>query len=254
MIRVKEMKAGYGNRTVVELEELSFLEGSVTCILGKNGCGKSTFLRALAGILRYQGSVEADGRELLDIPSEERARLIGYLPQKIVQADMTVSMLVAHGRFPWKSFPRRLNEEDWNRIRAAMDRAGIRPLAEKNLKEISGGELKLSYVAMLLAQDTKVLLLDEPEAHLDQEHQELLYTILLELAAEGRTVIVVSHDLLKSMNYGNRVCVFRGGRAVLYGPPEEVVKNGDALQEALGVTIVPAVQEGSRYRYIFGRS
>lgn len=253
MIQIKELKTGYGNGTVVELDGILFRDGTVTCILGKNGCGKSTFLRTLAGTLRYQGSVEADGTELREIAPERRARLIGYLPQRIAQADMTVSMLVAHGRFPWKKFPRTLNGEDRDRIGSALERVGILPLAEKNLKEISGGELKLSYLAMLLAQDTGILLLDEPEAHLDQEHQELLYGILLDLAAEGKTVIVVSHDFLKSMHYGDQICVFWGGRAVLCGSPEEIAGKREVLGQALGVSVIPAKQENSRYRYIFGK-
>lgn len=253
MIRIERLSVSYDKKRVLDLNEMVFPDGTVTSVLGKNGSGKSTFLRTVAGVLPYGGRVEVEGRELCTIPFSKKARVIGYLPQSLAQPDMTVSMLVAHGRFPWKSFPRKLNEQDLSLIKDAMGKVGVLPLAEKNLKEISGGELKLSYLAMLLAQGTDALLLDEPDAHLDMEHQQLLFEILKDIAASGKTVILTSHDLVKSMNYSDRIYVFQNGGVALAGTPTEVAEKKEELSSIMGASVVESKQSESLYRYIYGR-
>ncbi|MDY6324582.1 MAG: ABC transporter ATP-binding protein [Catonella sp.] len=253
MIHLDNLKVSYGERLILSIDKKDFTEGSVTAILGKNGCGKTTFLKAIAGNLAYRGKIEVDGKELSEIPFAKKARIIGYLPQAVVRADMTVSMLVAHGRFPWKNFPRKLDDKDLQIINDAMNTVGISSLAEKNLKEISGGELKLSYLAMLLAQDTKVLLLDEPEASLDVCHQEKLYDVLKNLAGQGRIVLHTSHDVVKSVNYSDRICVIDKGSIALDGAPDIIAKEKVRLYDAMGVAVTGAKQDDSLYKYIYGK-
>lgn len=251
MIGVKGVRVAYDNRAILKLGEMSFKAGSISTILGKNGSGKSTFLRTMAGLLHYNGTIEIYGDELRNIPFMEKAKIAGYIPQSPLQADMTVRLLIAHGRFPWKHFPRRLNDDDASIIDAAIERVGIGHIAHKNLKEISGGELKLSYLAMLLAQKTKVLLLDEADAHLDMEHQELLYKILREEAAAGKIVIMTTHDLVKSLNFSDMIHVLCNGENILDGTPPEIANRGDKLLSVMGVSVIESAQKDSLYRYIY---
>lgn len=251
MIRLENLLVSYNQGEALRIEKMEFSSGSFTTVLGKNGSGKSTFLRTLAGILSYEGRIEIAGDELSGLKFSDKAKIAGYLPQRLVPADMTVSMLVAHGRFPWKSFPRKLSKRDIIIIRDAMEQVGILPLKDKNLKEISGGELKLSYLAMLIAQDTKVLLLDEPDAHLDIEHQRLLYQILREIASSGRTVIQTSHDLVKSMNYSDYIYILKKGKKVLEGTPSEISDKKEELNEVMSTCVIETDQKESLYKYIY---
>ncbi|MBR1796518.1 MAG: ABC transporter ATP-binding protein [Clostridiales bacterium] len=221
MITVDNLKVSYEDKNVLELGSFTFPEGKITGVIGRNGSGKSTFLKAIAGVLPYKGSLKVGKDEITSVPSELRARRISYLPQRVVSADMTVKMLVRHGRYPWKSFPRRLNSDDKRIVDDAIARVGINGLSSKNLKSISGGELKLSYLAMILAQQTDIILLDEPEAHLDTEHRQLLYNTLSSLRDEGKTVVFTSHNLTESMPVFDKVLILDRGKDVFFGDPEE---------------------------------
>ena len=251
MINVSELRICYDDREVLSVGDAAFYTGTITTILGKNGSGKSTFLRALSGIQSSEGRIECDGRDIKEMAAPLRARLIGYLPQNVARADMTVSMLVAHGRFPWKSFPRRLNDKDKKIMSNAIESVGITHIASKNLREISGGELKLAYLAMLLSQDTDVLLLDEPDAHLDISHQSKMYDILKDAASEGKTVILTSHDLIKTMNHSDMIYVLSSGKKYLEGTPDQIATESEKLKRALEASVVEAENDRSMYKYIY---
>ena len=266
MICLENVRAGYGSRTVFAVSGLSLpadgtagnsdsgsSQGRMISILGRNGSGKSTFLRILAGILPYEGSILFDGRELRSIRPQERARRVSFLPQRTAIPDMTVSMLAAHGRFPWKKSPRKLTEEDRILIRDAMERTGILPLQKKNLRQISGGECRLAYLAMVLAQNTRTILLDEPAAFLDPDHQIRLYGILQDLAREGYLIILSSHDIPGSMTFGDTVCVLERGRVALSGSPRDICVQKELLRRALGVTVTSSLQENTLYKYALER-
>ncbi len=237
-----------GTETVNDIPE--FEPASITSILGRNGAGKSTELKKMIGILPNNKDIVIDEINVSSLSEKERARFIAYLPQNQKAADMTVKTLVSHGRFPFKSFPRKLNEEDRRLIDSAIETVGIGHLENRKVKEISGGEMKLAYLAMVLAQNTSVLLLDEPEANLDFEHQATFYGILRRLSDDGKTVILTSHDLLKSLNYSDRIFVMEKGKTVLSGTPDEIAARNDDLLKYTGTGVVLSENRDSLYKYI----
>ena len=187
MVKLKGISAGYGEKTVLRNISMDFPPGTVTAILGPNGCGKSTLLKTAAGLLPVTaGEITMD---------EPHARRIAYLPQSRSVPEMTAGRLVLHGRFPWLTWPRRYRAEDEAEARAAMERLGVAELSDTPLAELSGGTRQKCYLAMALAQGADTLLLDEPTSFLDIGHQLQLMALCRELAAEGKALAVVLHDL-----------------------------------------------------------
>ena len=218
MTELQNVTAGYGEKTVLQDISLAFPPGTVTAVLGPNGCGKSTLLKAAAGLLPIGA-----GRVLCPGP---RARSIAYLPQSRTLPEMTAGQLVLHGRFPWLRWPRRYRPEDLAAARAAMDRLGIADLAERPLAELSGGTRQKCYLAMALAQGADTLLLDEPTSFLDIGCQLDLMTLCRELAAQGKAVAVVLHDLPLALGHGDRVAVLENGHLLALDAPEESWSSG----------------------------
>ena len=229
MTELQNVTAGYGEKTVLHDISLAFPPGTVTAVLGPNGCGKSTLLKAAAGLLPIGA-----GRVLCPGP---RARSIAYLPQSRTLPEMTAGQLVLHGRFPWLRWPRRYRPEDLAAARAAMDRLGIADLAERPLSELSGGTRQKVYLAMALAQEAKTLLLDEPTSFLDVGCQLEFLALCRSLAAEGRAVVLVLHDLGLALSHADRVAVLDAGRLGALGTPEEVHRSG-ILDRTFGVEVL----------------
>lgn len=228
MLKIEHLSAGYGEKTVLKDVSLEFLPGTVTAVTGPNGCGKSTLLKAAAGLLAASaGAVLAP---------EPRARHIAYLPQFRPLPDMTAGQLVLHGRFPWLDWPRRYGPADRAAAAGAMERLGIDEFAERPLGELSGGTRQRCYLAMALAQGAEVLLLDEPTAFLDAAHQFQLLELCRALAAEGRAVVLVLHDLPMALTWADRVAVLEEGVLRALGTPEEIYASG-ILDRVFGVRI-----------------
>ena len=228
MLNLQHLSAGYGEKTILHDISLNFPAGTVTAILGPNGCGKSTLLRAAAGLLPLSaGTADVDG---------PRARAIAYLPQSRPVPNMTAQQLVLHGRFPWLSWPRRYRESDIAIARAAMDRLGIGEFADRPLGELSGGTRQKCFLAMALAQEAPTLLLDEPTSFLDVGHQLKLMALCRCLAAEGKAVALVLHDLPLALQWADRVAVMDQGRMLALGTPEEIWSSG-VLDRVFGVKV-----------------
>ena len=228
MLNLQHISAGYGEKTILHDISLDFPAGTVTAILGPNGCGKSTLLRAAAGLLPVSaGTAAVDGPV---------ARAIAYLPQSRPVPDMTAQQLVLHGRFPWLSWPRRYRERDFAIAKAAMDRLGIGEFAQRPLGELSGGTRQKCFLAMALAQEAPTLLLDEPTSFLDVGHQLKLMELCRELAAEGKAVALVLHDLPLALQWADRVAVMDQGRILAMGTPEEIWASG-ILDRVFGVEV-----------------
>ena len=236
MLEIKNLSAGYPGTPVLQDISLTLPEGAVTVIVGPNGCGKSTLLKALTGILPASGSVTLDGRELLSLSGRERARKVAFLPQNRQVPEITVKNLVLHGRFPYLSYPRRYRQEDLRIAEAAMEKMGVKELAERSLTTLSGGQRQKVYIAMALAQDTPVVLLDEPNAFLDIAHQLQLMEQAKALAGEGKTVVLVLHDLPLALQWADRVAVMDQGRMLALGTPEEIWSSG-ILDRVFGVEV-----------------
>lgn len=244
MLQAEHLWAGYGRRVVV-VEDFScaFRPGEVTVLLGRNGCGKSTLLRALGGLLpALKGRVFLDGQDMAAYRPARRAQLLATLPQGRDVPDITARRLVLHGRFPYLAYPRRYGSAEQALAEAALARVGIPELADRPLKRLSGGQRQKVYLAMLLCQDSPVMLLDEPTTYLDIGCQLETWQLCRDLAAQGRTVVAVSHDIGQSLRYGHRVLLVEQGRLRMDAGPQEAAASGE-LERVFGVRIRPVDED-----------
>lgn len=237
MLEIEALCAGYPGKTVLEDVSISIPSGQVTVILGPNGCGKSTLLKAMCGIGSVSGgAVTLDGASLLPLPRKLMAQKIAFLAQNRQIPDITVRRLVLHGRFPYLSYPRRYRAQDHAVTKAAMERMGIWDLADTPLSQLSGGQRQKAYIAMALAQDTPVIVLDEPTTYLDVKHQLQLMRLAKDLSGQGKTVVMVIHDLSHALQVADRVVLMDRGRVIAQGTPEEVFLSGK-LDGVFGVEL-----------------
>lgn len=222
-------------RPVLAGLDLELAPGELLLLAGRNGAGKTTLLRAAAGLLRPDaGQVLLGGRPLAGFTRRELGRRIAFVPQETgVPFPFTAGQLVLLGRTPHLGLLAFEAKADVAAAEAALARLGLEALADRSVLELSGGERQLVQLARALAQQTELLLLDEPTAHLDLAHRALVLGCLRELAAEGRAVLVVSHDLAAS-HYANRVAFLVAGRITAVGAPAEVIRP-DLLRSAFGV-------------------
>ncbi|MFT4262290.1 MAG: ABC transporter ATP-binding protein [Nocardioides sp.] len=216
---------GYRGEPVGEDVGLDVAEGSFTAIIGPNACGKSTLLRTLSRLMKpIAGHVLLDGREINDLPSRQVARRLGLLPQTALAPDgITVEDLVARGRHPHQSAWRQWSRADERAVAEAMAVTGVADLADRLVDELSGGQRQRAWVAMVLAQETPLMLLDEPTTFLDIAHQIELLELFARLNRDGRTIVAVLHDLNHAARYASQVIAMRDGRIVADGPPREVI-------------------------------
>ena len=250
MIALRNLRAGYPGRAVLERVDLDFRPGEVLAILGPNGCGKSTLLRTANGLLaRSGGEVLVDGVPLERLSAKEIAQKIAYLPQSRPTPNITAGRMVLHGRFPYLSYPRRYRREDHEMVRRALEWVGAADLARRPLPELSGGQRQKVYLALALAQDTQTILMDEPTTYLDVGCQLEVMALARRLAEEGRAVVMVLHDLTLALRYAHRAALLSGGRLAGTGAPEELFESR-ALEQAMGVSLgrVETV-DGWRYFY-----
>ena len=237
MVEICHLYAGYGNGDVLEDLNLRFPKGRITVILGPNGCGKSTLLKALIGLTpKVRGQIRMEGLDLSTLDTRQVAQKIAYLPQNSRVPDMTVRQLVLHGRFPYLSYPRRYRDQDRQAAEQAMEILGIRELADRPLAQLSGGTRQKCRIAMALAQDAPVILMDEPLSFLDISHQLSLLRLARELADSGRTPVLVLHDLSLALGWADQVILLAEGRIVQTGTPAEILESG-ALEQVFGVKV-----------------
>ncbi|PRX45478.1 iron complex transport system ATP-binding protein [Prauserella shujinwangii] len=229
-LRAEGVRLGYGERVVVDDLDLDVLDGSVTVIIGPNGCGKSTLLRALGRLLRPKaGAVLLDGKRIDRLPTREVARVVGLLPQAPSAPEgLTVADLVSRGRHPHQSWYRQWSGGDEEAVRSALAMTGMDVHAGRVVDELSGGQRQRAWISMTLAQDTSMLLLDEPITYLDLAHQVDVLDLVRRLHTErGTTVVMVLHDLNLAARYADTLVAMRDGRVVARGAP------GDVLTEQL---------------------
>ncbi|WP_371528567.1 ABC transporter ATP-binding protein [Streptomyces sp. NBC_01283] len=248
-LSARELTLAYEDREVVHELDLAVPDGKVTVIVGPNACGKSTTLRALGRLLKpKRGAVLLDGEALAKLPTKKIAQQIGLLPQTPVAPEaITVADLVARGRQPHQHWWQQWSEEDERAVREAMERTDVATLAERSVDELSGGQRQRVWIAMALAQETELLLLDEPTTYLDIAHQVEVLDLVRQLNHDrGRTVVVVLHDLNQAARYADHLVAMRTGRIVAEGAPADVVTE-DLVRDVFGLecVVVPDPVTGS---------
>ncbi|MFF4888487.1 ABC transporter ATP-binding protein [Micromonospora chersina] len=228
---------GYDRRTVAEDLTVAVPDGSFTVIIGPNACGKSTLLRALARLLRpAKGTVLLDGADIHRRPARQVARTLGLLPQSATAPDgLTVAELVSRGRYPHQGLLRQWSREDERVVDRAMADTGVADLADRPVDELSGGQRQRVWIAMALAQQTPLLLLDEPTTYLDIAHQVEVLDLCARLHEEqGRTLVAVLHDLHQAARYATHLVALRDGRVVAAGDPRRIVTT-ELVEEVFGL-------------------
>ncbi|WP_406114697.1 ABC transporter ATP-binding protein [Streptomyces sp. NBC_01014] len=248
-LTARELTLAYDDRTVVQELDLAVPDGRVTVIVGPNACGKSTTLRALGRLLKPRsGAVLLDGAELARIPTRKIAQAIGLLPQSPSAPEaITVADLVARGRQPHQHWWQQWSEEDERAVTDAMERTDTAALAERSVDELSGGQRQRVWIAMALAQETDLLLLDEPTTYLDIAHQVEVLDLVRQLNHErGRTVVAVLHDLNQAARYADHLVAMKSGRIVAEGHPKEIV-TAELVREVFGLdsVVIPDPVTGS---------
>lgn len=231
---------GYDGRPVIDGLHFDVPEGKITAIVGPNACGKSTLLRGLARILRPEaGRIVLDGQSIHTLPTKEVARRLGLLPQgAAAPAGLTVVDLVSRGRSPHQSFFQQWSERDQAAVEAALAATKISELADRRVDELSGGQRQKVWIAMALAQETELLLLDEPTTFLDLAHQIDVLDLIRDLnQTRGRTIVVVIHDLNLASRYAHHLVAMADGSIVASGQPQEVI-TAETISKVFGVDCV----------------
>lgn len=223
---VEQLTLGYGDRTVIDQLDLLVPPGKVTAIVGANACGKSTLLRSMSRLLTPRGGrVVLDGKEVHRLPAKQLARTLGLLPQSpIAPEGITVADLVGRGRHPHQSILSRWSTEDDLAVAAALDATETAALADRHVDELSGGQRQRVWIAMALAQQTDLLLLDEPTTFLDVSHQVEVLDLLTDLNhSRGTTIVMVLHDLNLAARYADHLIALADGRLHAAGTPGDVL-------------------------------
>ncbi|MGK4349788.1 iron-enterobactin ABC transporter ATP-binding protein [Enterobacter sichuanensis] len=225
-LRGENLTLGYGKKIIARDLTVAIPDGHFTAIIGPNGCGKSTLLRTLSRLMTpVEGSVFLDGEQIQRFPSKEVARRIGLLAQNATTpGDITVLELVSRGRYPHQPLFTRWRKEDEEAVNRAMRATGITDLALQSVDTLSGGQRQRAWIAMVLAQETAIMLLDEPTTWLDISHQIDLLELLSELnRTQGYTLAAVLHDLNQACRYATHLIALRDGEIVAQGAPKEIV-------------------------------
>lgn len=247
-LRTEAATIGYDKRVISERLSVSIPDESFTVIVGPNACGKSTLLRGLSRLLKPRsGQVILDGADIHSYKAKEVARRIGLLPQTSIAPDgITVADLVARGRYPHQNLIRQWTETDERAVADAMEVTAVTDLSGRFVDELSGGQRQRVWVAMVLAQETSILLLDEPTTFLDITHQIELLELFTDLNLAGRTVVAVLHDLNHAARYGTHLIAMKDGAVVAEGVPSEIV-TAELVEEIFGLRclVVPDPVSGT---------
>ena len=248
-LAARDLTIGYDRKTISEHLNLDVPAGRFTAIIGPNACGKSTLLRALSRLLKPSaGEVLLDGRDIHARPAKEVARRLGLLPQSSIAPDgISVAELVARGRFPHQKLIRQWSPEDEAAVVTAMAATGVGELSGELVDTLSGGQRQRVWVAMVLAQQTPIVLLDEPTTFLDIAHQIEVLDLCADLHRDqGRTMVAVLHDLNHACRYATHLVAMRDGEVVAEGDPSRIV-DAELVERVFGLRcrVIPDPETGT---------
>lgn len=236
MIELKGLYASYDGAEILHGIDARFPKGKISVLCGPNGCGKSTTVKALLRLVpEVKGSILIEGTPLGSLSQSELARRVAYVPQSRNVPDITVYRLVMHGRFPYLSYPRRYRKEDHAHVREALKWLELEDLADRKLESLSGGQRQKAYMAMALAQDTDVIVLDEPTNFLDIRNQYELLARARAMTEIGKTVVMILHDFELILHCADHVILLGEGLVRASGGAREVLESGET-RRAFGVT------------------
>jgi iron complex transport system ATP-binding protein len=236
-LKATGLSLAYDSANIIHNLTLSIPRGKITALVGPNGCGKSTLLRGLSRLLKPRdGSVILDGQNIWKLPTKELAKQLGILPQGPVAPEgLTVHELVAQGRYPHQSWLQQWSAEDERITREALEVTNVSEFADRAVDTLSGGQRQRAWIAMTLAQDSDLILLDEPTTFLDLAYQIDVLDLLHDLNVErGKTIVMVLHDLNHACRYADRLVAVCGGQIAAEGTPDEVVTEA-LVREVFGI-------------------
>ena len=236
-ISVKNLSVAYENNTIIEDLSLSIPKGKISIIIGANGCGKSTFLKTLARINKPKaGEIFINKKDIKKINEKNIAKEVAFLPQgPVCPSGLTVRELVAFGRFPHQKLIGGLNSHDKKVIDWAIKETGLSEFADREVENLSGGQRQRAWIAMTLAQETEIIMLDEPTTYLDMSYQLEVLEVLEKLNKEKNiTVVIVLHELNNACRFADNIIGFKKGKIICEGKPLEVI-NKENLKEIYGI-------------------
>ncbi len=226
LLKANNIVAGYDKKIIIDGINITIPSNKISVIIGANACGKSTLLKTLSRLIQpVSGEIVLDEKNLTDIPPKQLARVLGLLPQSPVAPEgITVADLVGRGRFPYQSFFKGLGKKDYEAVEEALEIMGITNLANQSVDQLSGGQRQRVWIAMALAQQTDILLLDEPTTFLDISYQVEILDLLTDLNRNrGTTIVMVLHDINLSARYADHLFALHKGKLIAEGPPSDIV-------------------------------
>ncbi|GAQ18167.1 iron ABC transporter ATP-binding protein [Oceanobacillus picturae] len=248
MIQVEDVQVGYGDALIIDSLNLTIPKGKITTVIGPNGCGKSTLIKTIARILKANsGAIYLDGKAISRTSTKDIARKMAILPQSAeAPAGLTVRELITYGRFPHQSKFGKQKQEDLDAIDWALEATGLTELEARPVEALSGGQRQRVWIAMALAQDTEVVILDEPTTYLDMAHQLDILQLLDKLNKEqNKTIVMVLHDLNHASRFSHNLIAMRDGKVLQQGAPHEVMTAPnlqDVFQIQAMLTVCPFSQ------------
>ena len=237
MIDVNNLSLTYdGSNIIIQGLDMTIHEKSITALVGPNGCGKSTLLRGISRLLKpTTGTVHLEGQRIHAMKARDLAKQLGILPQSPTAPEgLTVHELVTQGRYPHQSWFQQWSREDERIVQEALQITNLTMMADRPVDTLSGGQRQRAWIAMALAQQTQVLLLDEPTTYLDMAYQMDVLDLLDDLNEQGRTIVMVLHDLNHAARYADHIVALRGGQIVVQGSPEQVM-TAENIRQVFGL-------------------
>ena len=252
MLECRALSTGYPGHPVSKEISLSVRSGEILTLIGPNGSGKTTLLKTMAGLLPpLGGQVLLAGTPLSRLSPRELARRRAYLPQYREVPELTVEMLVRHGRFPHQGFSRRMSREDTRCVEQAMDLTGVTDLRNESLTRLSGGQRQQVYLAMTIAQDTPLFFWDELTTYLDVKNRLLMLELAQKLRSAGKTVVMILHELDDALRFSDRICLLdEDGCLRCLETPENILRSGE-IDRVFGVFTQHLVAPDGTDAYLF---
>ena len=249
MLEVKNIKMSYGSKSIID--DISFVieKRTITSIIGPNGCGKSTLLRGISTNKKIDdGEIILDNKSIYSYKNKHLAKKIAILPQiHTAPEDVTVKELVGYGRFPYMDWVGRLSKSDYEKIDQTIEKVGLSHLKERKLLSLSGGERQIAWIAMALAQEPEIILLDEPTTYLDISHQSQVMELIKSLNQEmNLTVVMVLHDINQACRYSHNIIAIKNGSKIIEGS-SDVILDRKILHDVFGVNAT--VYNNANYKY-----